>query len=108
MGKKVKIRGERGRWVAEVEGNWLGVIHSSLRTGMNDYFQPIENVKPESIRYQELITALENNDMLVVQKDAGGSFARDGYVGVFEFEDFQVLANGDFRLRITKRYASPK
>ena len=110
MVRQVKISGERGRWVAEVEGRWLGVLHHTLRVGASGYRAPISPEHPGQKRFEELVTALRENDLVVIQRDADPiSLARDGYVGVFRFTDLKIdLSVMELSLRLTARYADPK
>ncbi len=36
MPRRVAIHGERGRWVAEVEGRWLAVLHQTMADARAD------------------------------------------------------------------------
>ncbi|MDW4549893.1 hypothetical protein R5H32_11060 [Defluviimonas sp. D31] len=109
MVRRVKINGVRGRWVAEVEGKWLAVLHHLHRRGANGYEAAI---LPEHIgtkRLDDLLTALRENDLAVIQRDADpDTMARDGYVGVFRFTDLLIDKNTGISLRFTERYADPK
>ncbi|WP_439560647.1 hypothetical protein [Roseinatronobacter sp.] len=110
MAKRVKISGERGRWVADVEGRMLGVLHHTLRVGADLYQAKISPEHPGQKRFKELVSALESYDLVVIQRDKDEqSLARDGYVGVFHFTDLNVdLENLELRLRFTGRYADPQ
>lgn len=108
--RRVRISGERGRWVAEVEGRWLGVLHHTLREGKNGYRAPIAPEHPGQKRFEELIDALKTHDLAVVQRDADPvTLARNGYVGVFRFKDLEVdLETLELRLQLVERYADPR
>ena len=109
MPKRVSIQGARGRWVAKVEGTWLGVIHASWRRGPTGYLDPMPGAKVDGKRYAELVEALRDHDKVVLQRDTDPiSLARDGYVGVFHFKDLIVGADGSIGLTLTSRYADPK
>ena len=110
MLRRVKINGERGRRLAEVEGRWLGVLHHTLRDGATGYRAPIAPEHPGHKRFQELIAALEAHDLAVIQRDRDrASLARDGYIGVFRFADLKVdLEPPELSLRLVERYADPK
>lgn len=110
MVRRVAIGGERGRWVAEVEGRWLAVIHHSLREGPTGYRAAIAPEHPGQKRFQEFVAALEAHDLVVVQRDKDPvSLARNGYVGVFRFADLNIdLDSLVLTLRLVARYADPK
>lgn len=110
MPRRVRINGARGRWVAEVEGRWLAVLHHSLREGATGYRAPIAPEHPGQKRFQELVAALEGQDLVVIQRDRDPeTLARDGYVGVFRFADLRLdLEALELSLRLTERYADPK
>ncbi len=110
MRRRVQINGVRGRWVAEVGGRWLGVLHHSLREGATGYRAPIFPEHPGQKRFEELIAALKAHDLVVIQRDKDReTLARDGYVGVFRFADLKVdLEALELTLRLVERYADPK
>jgi hypothetical protein len=110
MVRRVKITGERGRWVADVEGRKLAVLHHTLREGATGYRAPIAPEHPGSKRFQELVAALQDHDLVVIQRDkAPETLARDGYVGVFRFADLRIDLDAlELTLRLTERYADPK
>lgn len=111
MAKLVHIHGERGRWVAQVEGQWLGVLHNTFWQPPSDYRAPIDPAHPSQKRYQELIEALKSNDLVVMQRDKDPtSLFRDGYIGVFHFADLRIDTSDrwELTLTLTGRYASPK
>ena len=110
MVRLVKINGERGRWVAEVEGQWLAVLHHTQRIGPHDHFMPLNWGDPrKSRRYQEFEDALKTHDLAVIQRDGDPiTLSRDGYVGVFRFANLQIDYSSGIRLRFTERYASPQ
>lgn len=108
----MKIHGQRGDWLAEVEGRRLAVLHNSFwdtRTGT--YRAPIPREHPGQRRFEGLIVALTENDLAVMQIDRDRvSLARKGYAGVFRFCDLKIDASTEMllTLRITERYAEPK
>lgn len=105
----VKIHGERGRWVADVEGKQLAVIHHTLRVPPNRYVAPILAEHVGSKRLAEFERALRENCLVIIQRDKDAvSLARDGYVGVFHFTDLKFDENSEMSLTLTDRYASPK
>ncbi|MCL4187644.1 MAG: hypothetical protein KJZ85_08550 [Rhodobacteraceae bacterium] len=110
MRRRVHIRGERGRWVAEVEGRWLAVLHQTFRVGPHGYRAPIPPEHPGQKRFEELARALHEHDLVVVQRDRDPvTLARDGYVGVFRFKDLRVDTDaGEMSLTLTERHADPK
>lgn len=107
--RRVKINGVRGGWLAEVEGNWLAVLHHSLREGPDRYRAPIRPQDVGTKRLQGLEAALRTHDLVVVQRDKDPvSLARDGYIGVFRFTDLNFDGVSEFSLRFTEKYAEPK
>lgn len=108
--RKVSIRGQRGRWVAEVEGRMLGVLHHLYRDGPTGYFGPFDRGDPRgSKRFEELETALATFDLAVLQRDRDlETLARDGYIGVFRFKDRKIDYESGFSLTFVERYADPK
>jgi hypothetical protein len=107
MPKRVKISGERGRWVAEAEGRWLPVVHTTWRRGMTGYFDPMSGAKVDGKRYAEFIDALRRETFVVVQRDKPGTFERGGYVGIFAFKDLVIGDDGSVSLTLVSRYADP-
>jgi hypothetical protein len=107
MSKRVKITGERGRWVAEAEGRWLPVIHTTWRRGMTGYHDPMAGVRTDGKRYTEYVDALRRETHVIVQRDKSGTFERDGYVGIFTFKDLVVGDDGSVSLTLVARYADP-
>lgn len=106
--RPVKIVGRRGNWLAEVEGRLLAVLHSTWRIGGTGYFDPMLDVKLEGLKYRRLVEALDLHNEVVIQKDrAPDNFARDGYVGVFRFEDLRIGADGSIRLTLGEQTAEP-
>ena len=108
MPKRVKILGERGRWTAEVDGKRLAVIHDTWRVGSTGYHDPMEGAKIDGKRYQEFVEALRGHPEVILQRDGKGSFARDGYIGVFAFTNLSINADGSIDLQLTNRVADPK
>ena len=110
MVRRVAIGGERGRWVAEVEGRWLAVIHHSLREGPTGHRAAISPEHPGQKRFHEFAAALEAHDLVVVQRDRDPvSLARNGHVGVFRFADPRIdLDAPELTLRLVERYADPR
>ncbi|MCC6306008.1 MAG: hypothetical protein IT545_12540 [Rhodobacteraceae bacterium] len=107
MPRRVAIHGERGRWVAEVEGRWLAVLHQTFREGPHGYRAPIPPEQPGQKRFEELRRALADHDLVVIQRDRDPlTLARAGYVGVFRFKDLRLdLRAGELTLTLTERYA---
>ena len=108
MPRHVHIVGARGDWTAEVEGRRLAVIHTCWRQGLTGYHDPMEGANTTGKRYSDFVDALKSNDLVVVQRDVPGSFARDGYVGVFHFKDLNIGPAGDVSLTLVARYADHK
>lgn len=103
--KRVKISGSRGVWTAVVEGRTLGVLHASWRRGATDYFDPMLGGDPVGVKFRDLVKALTESELAVIQRDKGEGLARDGYIGVFRFKDLIVGPDGSISLTITERYA---
>ncbi len=59
-------------------------------------------------RYDDFLDALKSHDLVVVQRDVPGSFARDGYVGVFRFKGLEIGPKGEISLTLVERYADHK
>lgn len=110
----VKIIGRRGSWLAEVEGKHLAVLHDRLLKKGGQYQQRCYPETPRN-KQLELLEALKNHSLAVLQKDSKeGSHERgepnhmrDGYVAVFRFSDLQIDEDLSFTLRFTERYANP-
>lgn len=108
MPRRVHIHGERGRWVAEVDGRWLAVLHNSWRAGPTGYFDPMDGASVGGARYAELVGALRDHDEAVIQRDKSrDDFSRAGYVGVFRFKDLAIGQDGSIRLTLVERTADP-
>ena len=103
--KRVKIRGERGRWLAEAEGRWLPVIHNTWRQGRDGYHDPMQGTKGK--RYEEFVEALRAQDLVILQKDVEGTFFRDSYIGIFAFKNLDIGNDGSISLTLVSRYADP-
>jgi len=108
MRRTVHVLGARGDWTAEVEGQRLAVIHSRWRVGRSGYLDPMDGANRDGKRYADFLKALQENDLVVVQRDVPGTFDRDGYVGVFRFKDLVVGASGQISLSLVERYADHK
>jgi hypothetical protein len=105
----MKIRGTRGDWTAEVDGRRLAVLHSSWMQGLHDYHDPDIGAERGSAKYAALMECLRGEDWIVMQRDADATtMARNGYVGIFAFENLAVAEDGSFSLRLTRRVADPK
>lgn len=108
----VKITGERGRWLAEVEGQWLAVLHDSHWNFHNhSYHAPLRPEDRGTKRCEEFLAALRAHPLAVMQRDAPatdtGSLARTGYIGVFRFGGL-VITEDHLSLTLSERYASPR
>jgi len=104
--KRVRIRGERGRWVAEAEGRWLPVIHNTWRQGATGYRDPMEGTKGK--RHEEFVEALRSHEHVILQKDVEGTFFRESYIGIFAFKDLVIGDDGSVSLTLVSRYADPQ
>jgi len=108
MRRTVHVLGAGGDWTAEVEGQRLAVIHSRWRVRRSGYLDPMDGANRDGKRYADFLKALQENDLVVVQRDVPGTFDRDGYVGVFRFKDLVVGASGQISLSLVERYADHK
>lgn len=104
---RVKITGARGDWTAEVKGRRLAVLHNTWWQPPHTYRDPMEGVKHDGKRFQTYLTALQEHDQVVMQRDVKGGLARDGYIGVFFFENPVVNDDGSVSLQILARHADP-
>lgn len=102
---RVHIQGERGRWLAEVDGRWLAVIHPTWRQGATGYHDPMPGVNRSGARYREFLQALKDHDDVIIQRDKPGTFDRDGHVGVFRFPNLAVGPEGAVSLTLIDRTA---
>lgn len=75
---------------------------------MGRYYDPMTGAKLDGKRYIDFLTALRNNDLVVMQRDVPGTFTRDGYIGIFYFENLVVGSDGSVSLQLTERYANPR
>ena len=99
-----KITGHRGQWTADVEGRELAVLTNTWRVGTTGYFDPMHGAKVDGEKHQRLSQALSENDVAVMQRDAGdGKFSRDGYVGLFSYKDLVIGDDGSIRLTFVDR-----
>ena len=108
----VKISGARGRWLAEVEGQWLPVLHDSHWNFHNhSYSAPLLPEDRDTKRCTEFLDALRAIDLAVMQRDATpietGSLPRAGYIGVFRFSGLKITED-HLSLTLLERYASPR
>ena len=108
----VKITGERGRWLANVEGHWLPVLHDSHWNFHNHkYDAPLLPEHRGTKRCEEFLEALRSQSLAVMQRDAppseDGVLARAGYIGVFRFGGL-ILTDDHLSLTLLERYASPR
>ena len=111
MARLVHIHGERGRWLAEVEGRWLAVLHNTFWQKPDRYRAPLFPEHLGQKRYEELVEALRRHDLVVMQRDKDRtSLARDGYIGLFRFTDLVIDTTDrwELSLTLTDRYADPK
>jgi len=105
---KIKIKGARGVWTAEVGGKNLAVLHNTLwnkSTGV--YWAEIRPQDKGGARLHSLLEALRAFDEVVMQRDVStDDFSRDGYIGVFRFTDLDI-GEDHLSLRLTERVADP-
>ena len=108
----VAIKGVRGRWVAQVEGRWLAVLHENFWVrepdGSGFYRGEIWPEHRKWKRLNDMLEALRLNKLVVMQRDGevqqSGILSHRGYTGVFNFDGLQIDADA-FTLRITSLYA---
>ena len=98
-----KITTTRGQWTADVEGRELAVLQSARRVGTTGYFDPMENAKADGPKYERLLSALADNDVAVLQRDAEGTAASGAYVGLFSYKDLQIGDDGSISLTFVDR-----
>ena len=99
-----KIVGHRGQWTADVEGRELAVLHNTRRQGTTGYFDPMTKVKLDGDKYRRLAQALRENDVAVMQRDAGDDgLSRDGYIGIFSYSDLAIGDDGSISLKLVDR-----
>ena len=98
--RKPSIKGQRGSWTANFEGRDLAVLHDTWWTRSDGYFDPMENAATGGARYQSLVNALTTFDEIIMQKDGEG-FAREGYIGVFNFDNLSIGDDGSISLTLT-------
>jgi hypothetical protein len=108
VARRVRITGERGRWIAFADGRWLAVIHSTWRRGLTGYLDPMTGAKTDGKRYEEYLEALQRESEVIVQKDKPGTLDRAGYVGIFTFRDLFVGDDGSVGLTLIARVADPQ
>jgi len=110
MPRRVKINGESGRWVAEVERRWSAVLHNTHGVKPHGHFAPFDRGDPRRLkRHDEFELALKAHHLVVMQIDTDPvSLGRGGHVGVFPFSDLLIDYLSGISLRIAKRYADPK
>jgi hypothetical protein len=107
--KIVKIVGRRGKWLAQVEGDWLPVLHDTWRIGAVGYCDPMRDVDTSSVKYREFIEALCTHGRAVIQKDAGDeTMSRAGYHGVYKIDEKSIANDGSVTLTIVERIAIPR
>lgn len=110
MRPRVRIRGSRGRWTAEADGETLPVLHSTfwnVRTGR--YHSPGEGFDPAGGKFTELQHLLRHGDRVIMQKDSDPvTLARAAYIGVFRYADLDIAADGAVSLKITHRIADAR
>jgi hypothetical protein len=105
--RSVSVTGAPSAWIVDVEGERLAVIHDTWWTGKDDYRDPMTGVDVTSKRYLEYVAKLQETDRVVVQRDKGnGSLARDGYVGVFSFQQLSIDSDGPVEMKLVSRTAN--
>lgn len=116
--KKPVIKGSRGKWTAEYEGQTLPVIHNLrvtrtkgadgvVRAKYSDDFDQVRAGKSAA----DWVSAFDNpNQWVIVQRgveDAAGTEtrARDGYIGVFKFANLDLKSGLGCDLDLVERIA---
>ena len=110
MRPAVHIKGSRGRWTAEADGETLPVLHSTFwDVGTGLYRSPGEGFDPAGRKFTELQQLLRGGDRIIMQKDADPvTLARAAYIGVFRYADLDIGADGAVRLTIIQRIADAR
>jgi hypothetical protein len=99
-----KITGLRGQWTADVDGRELAVLHSSHRVGTTGYFDPHRVEVADGAKQARLAAALRDNDVAVVQRDSDRTnISREGYIGLFSYQDLEIGEDGSIRLTFVDR-----
>lgn len=102
---KLKAKGQRGSWFAEVEGQRLPCVHQHwCKNGR--YHDP--NVQPGIPPWPEFIDAITRERRVILTRDvAHGSgenigFTRNGYIAIFAVDDV-ALDGRNLTFRFTQR-----
>lgn len=66
-------------------------------------------VNCDGARYTDYVDALAKGDRAIVQRDkSGDDLSRDGYIGLFRYEDFCRNEDGSISLKIVERLANAR
>jgi hypothetical protein len=102
---KLKAKGQRGSWFAEVQGESLACVHQHWLTG-TWYHDP--NMRDGVPPWPEFIAAIRRERRVILTKDAvlGADetigFERQGYIAVFGVDE--ITTDGrDLRFRLVER-----
>ncbi len=99
-----KISAFRGQWTADVEGRELAVLHNTWRVGTTGYFDPMKKAGSEADKHKRLKSALEANDVAVMQRDMGDeALTRDAFIGLFSYKDLKIGDDGSITLTLVDR-----
>lgn len=97
------IKGSRGSWFAEWNGERLPVLHNSWRVDSTFYRDPMVGAPLAGKRYRDLVEALSTGSRAIMQRDRDETLARNGYVGVFTYTDFEVEDDGAIHLTLKEQ-----
>lgn len=89
-GGKIKARGERGSWFAEVAGERLPCVHAYWIKGNKHRDPGFDASKPQ---WQELLAAISKKRKVIVTNDVrieSGGFQRTGYVAAFAVDEIRT------------------
>jgi hypothetical protein len=106
----VPIKGKRGVWTAEVEGEELAVVHDTwlLKDGRS-YCDPMEGVDVAGAKYRRLLGALRRSDRVVLQIDrhdpTTGRLDNAGYDGILLIENLWVSSAGPIAFDVVRKVA---
>jgi hypothetical protein len=93
---KLKAKGSRGSWFAEVDGERLPCVHEHWARKWPDYNDP--GIKPGGRKENEYIDAIKNGTVILTTDDVVSQepfrFSRTGYVAIYTVEDVTADDSG--------------
>ena len=98
----VRIRGERGSWYADVEGERLPCVHDkNMKPG--GWYRAPADADPSHLA---LLEAIRSCGRVVVRKSErisdDAAWESKGYIGVFDVAD-AIIEDGEFQFRFLRR-----